>query len=182
MGTLGWISSGCLRTLADISNRCRKGHNRPSNPARVAEQSRPGQSADDGGQQRHTIGKIGGPADATRRDGNRDALADTDTQLVIDTIGTRTAREHPAQILAAAAPFFVATTATALFHHDFGLLSVHCPDHAAYRTTVALHGHQRRSGAVSSNGRNLSATASRARKMRERTVPIGQSMMPAISS
>ena len=84
-------------------------------------------------------------------------------------------------MLATAATLFVTTAAAALGNLDMCTVGVHRTDHGADRARFALH-HQRRSGAVSSKGRSLPATASRARKMRERTVPIGQFMMPAISS
>lgn len=50
------------------------------------------------------------------------------------------------------------------------------------RRQLFAYGYHLRSTEVSSNGRNFSATASRARKMRERTVPIGQLITTAISS
>lgn len=90
--------------------------------------------------------------------------------------------KHLRQILTAAAPFFMTTTATAGLNLDDRLIAIHRANDGADSTHFLTHAYQRRSGAVSSNGRSFAATASRARKIRERTVPIGQSMMAAISS
>lgn len=108
-------------------------------------------------------------------------IADRSTNPVFDAKGWWTASEHPGQLLTAAAAFLVAASA-ALLHFDGSHPGVNGPDHRMSDVVFFLHIHQRLSGAVSSKGRNLPATASRARKMRERTVPIGQFMTPAISS
>ena len=85
-------------------------------------------------------------------------------------------------MLAAAPALFVAASATALLDLDQRITAVKRTDDGADDAGSFVHRHQRRSGAMSSSGRSLAATASRARKMRERTVPIGQSIMAAISS
>jgi hypothetical protein len=108
--------------------------------------------------------------------------------------GARRRAEQLAEAVATAAPRLPAATATALVDADGRLLSSrqsrspgirHHQDllFASCRRVMSLTAaYHRRSAAVSSRGRNFSATASRARKIRERTVPIGQLIASAISS
>jgi len=182
MGFVRGISSHRPRTTPHIKHGPGKGQRAPADAARIAEQRVAKERADDGREERHAVGEIGGAADAAGGDGNGDALADRRAKRIIDAKRARPASEHPAQILAAAPPRFMAAAATARIHHHLGLISVQRADHAAHRAAPLFHAHQRRSGAVSSRGRRRKARVSRARKIRERTVPIGQSMMPAISS
>lgn len=140
-----------------------------------------GCSGDDA-KQRQAIGQIG--ASPHRTAGNRDGDGFTNgcPARIIDPIGLLARAEHLGEVLAAAAAFFVAATATALLHFDDRLPAIQGAHHAADRTDLILHCYHRRSGAVSRRGRSLAATASRARNMRERTVPMGQFMICAISS
>jgi hypothetical protein len=97
-------------------------------------------------------------------------------------VGLRATTEHLGQLLPAAAALFMATATAALLYLDFGLNTVDCPNHASNCQIQSRHAYQRLFSEVSRSGRNLAATDSRARKIRERTVPMGQFMMPAISS
>lgn len=140
-----------------------------------------GRSGNDA-KQRQAIGQIG--AASHRSAGNRDGDGFTDGRpaRIIDSIGLLARAEHLGEVLAATTAFLMATAATALLHFDDSLPAIQGAHHAADRTDLILHSYHRRSGAVSRRGRNLAATASRARNMRERTVPMGQFMICAISS
>lgn len=67
-----------------------------------------------------------------------------------------------------------------LVEEDFCLILEHLPVHQ--RRNFLFHHHHLLSSLVPNNGRRLAAIASRALKILDRTVPIGQSITAAISS
>ena len=121
-------------------------------------------------------------ADAARDNTDRYAIADVGANRIFNKVGFLAATEHLGKLLATASTFFMATSATPMFNLDVGKFAVQIADNRLDCGLLSDHAHQRLSAAVSNKGRNFPATASRARKILERTVPIGQSMMEAISS
>ncbi len=119
----------------------------------------------------------------TVRHGDQDAFSGLGTSSIFNPELPWTATEHLGEGLATTTARFLATSATTLRHLDQGHFAIERANDALHLIDCCVHRiHQRRSGAMSSKGRNFPETASRARKIRERTVPMGQSMMPAISS
>lgn len=142
--------------------------------------------ADDGTtnhpEQRDTVGQISRLSDATGHRGDDHLVTDMRSDRVVRLVGPRSAAKHLRQLLPATPPLFMATPTPSLLDFDQSPTIFQRPNGATDGDQFIIHAYQRLSGAVSSKGRNLLATASRARKMRERTVPIGQFMISAISS
>ena len=110
-----------------------------------------------------------------------DTLADTRPPGIGNEVNPRRRTQHAREILSAATPAFVAASTPFLCYLNQGLVPLYLAHDGRYDSNH-FHHHQRRSGAVSSKGRSFAATASRALKIRERTVPMGQFMICAISS
>ena len=182
MGAGHRISSAAPRQKANAGKRQGESAGGAGNATEVAGLPGSEQRTGDGCGQRQAIGQIRGTADASGGDGDRHALASGSAEPVRDPVGARAAAEHLCQLLAAAPALFVTASATTLLDLDQRITAVQRTDDGVDDAGPFVHCHQRRSGAISSSGRSLAATASRARKMRERTVPIGQSIMAAISS
>lgn len=136
----------------------------------------------DGAQQGDTVSQIRCPPNATRRSGNDHPVANPRSDRVIRLVGFWTATKHLGQLLPAAAALFVTAPTASLLDFNKGNAAIKGANDATNGDLFRRHGYQRLSGAVSSNGRSFAATASRARKIRERTVPIGHFMISAISS
>ena len=183
MGALGRISRATFRPMTHEQHGDHEPGQSPEHAARIAVKGRSQQGTTNSGKQRDSVGKVGCLAHTAVGNGDGHAFADTGPEIVVHPVTPWPAGEHPGQALSAATALLMTSPTTALLDLDLSLPTVNCPDHAANRATAfVVHAHQRRSGAVSSKGRKRRATASRARKMRERTVPIGQFMMLAISS
>jgi len=182
MGVTGRISSVSIAVSADENERSNQTGCGADHPAKVATQGSTDDCAGNGAEQRRAVGQIGSSRHRASGNADGDPLADRCATGVFNQIGFRAATEHLGQLLAATTARFMATTTAAVFDFDYRLRAIQGTDDALDRACFAVHGYHRRSGAVSSKGRSFAATASRARKIRERTVPMGQSMMPAISS
>lgn len=170
------------RTETDITKSQGQTQSGTENRTAIPRRHPAQQSRADHGQERNAIRQIGRSAHVAGRDRNTDPLPDLRPDPVVDTIGSGAAAEHLRQVLATTPALLVAAAATALLNLDDGLPTLQPPNDGEDSVRFPVRAHQRRSGAMSSRGRSLAATASRARKIRERTVPIGQSMMLAISS
>lgn len=155
---------------------------RPGVTAETVSQQRTGNQA----QQRQAVGQGRIAAECPGREEDADPVPGLCPYGIPHPVLARRAAEHLGELLAAATAGFVTATAAAAFHLHQGEIPVQPGDPADLRALCPdCHdpvGYQRLSGATSSRGRSLLATASRARKMRERTVPMGQSMIRAISS
>ena len=182
MGVTGRISSVSITVSADENIGGYESGSSTDHSAQVATHGRTGQCADNRTKQWRAVGQIGSSCYRASGNGDGDTLADRCATGVFDQIGFWAAAEHLGQLLSATAARLMATTAAAVFDFDHSLRAFQRTDDALDRAGFALHAYHRRSGAVSSKGRSFAATASRARNIRERTVPMGQSMMPAISS
>ena len=182
MRAFGVISSLTLRTKTNEEKRQDQPSASPQYCTGIPAQGSPQDSTSDGRGQRYAIGQIRRPANAATGNGNRYSLAREGTKAVINSVGFRAIAKHLGKLLSAAATFFMAATTTAVLNFDHRLRSFDSANHAADSAFIGAHDYQRLSGAISSKGRSFAATASRARKIRERTVPIGQSMIFAISS
>lgn len=182
MRTIRNISRATTRTKSDIKNGKRQAANSPHHGTDIPSQRHAKDGPDNGCQQWQSIGKIRRASNAAGRDGHAHRVTDPRAGRVVDPICLVSAAEHLRQALTATASLLVAPAAAAGLDFNDGLTAVHRTNNGADGAHFLIHTYHRRSGAVSSKGRSLAATASRARKMRERTVPIGQSMMAAISS
>lgn len=170
------------RAKAHIGKRQHQSEHSSQNSPFVATHSPPRYGTKHQGQQWDAVGQIGCVTDTAGVSRETDFISDLRSDPIIDAISLGAAAEHLRQLLATATPFFVTAATTAVLDLDDGLPTIQRPNDRRDGARLPMLAHQRRSGAISSSGRNLAATASRARKMRERTVPIGQSMMLAISS
>ncbi len=136
-------------------------------------------------EQWNPVNQICGSPDSSRCNGNFDFVTNPTGDRVVEAIGFGASTKHLCQLLTTAPSFFMATSASLLGNFDDGLVAIECTHDGAYSGYfMSLHrqDYQRLSGLISSRGRNFAATASRARKIRERTVPIGQFITWAISS
>ncbi len=182
MGVTGRISSVSIAVSADENIGGYKSGSSADHSTQVATHGRTAHRAGNGAKQWRAVGQIGSSCYRASGNGDGDTLADRCATGVFDQIGFWAAAEHLGQLLSATAARLMATTAAAVFNFDHSLRAFQRTDDALDCAGFPLHAYHRRSGAVSSKGRSFAATASRARNIRERTVPMGQSMMPAISS
>ncbi len=182
MGAAKRISSipFCMKT--DISKRAHQTSQCPGYPPNVPLQLHTNHGTTDGAQQGDAVSQIGSPPNATRRRGNDHPITHNGSDGVISLIGLRAAAKHLGQLLPATSAFFVTAPTAPLLDFDKCISAVKRTNDATNGDLFCRHAYQRLSGAVSSNGRSFAATASRARKIRERTVPIGHFMISAISS
>lgn len=179
---LGVIKSGPA-TPTNVCKRQRQTAKRSQYGAEIAVQRTAEHRAADRREQRQAIREIRRPANASLTDGNLNPIAHLGTDVVADPIGFGGCTEHLGQVLPTATALLMTTTTAALGDLDHCITAVDSADDCFYRTLSFTHAcYQRLSEATSSKGRNFAATASRARKIRERTVPIGQFIMVAISS
>lgn len=182
MGVTGRISSVSIAMSADKNIGGYKSSSSTDHSAQVATYGRTGHRAGNGAEQWRTVGQIGCSCYRASGNGYGDPFTNRSATGVFNQVGFRAAAEHLGQLLPATAARLMTTTAATVFNFDHSLRAFQRADDALDRAGFALHAYHRRSGAVSSKGRSFAATASRARKIRERTVPMGQSMIPAISS
>ncbi len=182
MGTLGEPPGIAPRTKYDIQEGNEQSASGAEYGQAVTAQGGTKRGTADGCDKRHAIGQICRAPHAARCDGYGYPVTNSGADRIFHAIAFLSAAEHLGQLLAATAALFVTTSTTALVDDDMGLFSIQRLDACKNGRLFCIHGYQRLSEAVSSKGRSFSATASRARKIRERTVPIGQSMIPAISS
>src|SRR6185369_1053653 len=182
MRTIRHISRATTRTNPDIKDGKHQAANSPQHGSAIPIQRHAEYGPGDGCQQRQSISKIRRAPNAAGRDGHSHLVTGLGPRWIVDPICLVPAAQHLRQALASTAPLLVASAAAACLDFNDGLIAVYRANNGADSAHLLIHIYHRRSGAVSSKGRSLAATASRARKMRERTVPIGQSMMAAISS
>lgn len=181
-GQLGVIKSAPA-TPTNICKRQRQTAKRSQYSAEIAVQRAAEQRTTDRRKQWQAIREIRRPANASRPDRNHHPIAHLGSDVVADPIGLGGRAEHLGQALPAATALLMTAATAALGDLDHCIAAVDSADDRLYRTLAFAHaGYQRLSEATSSKGRNFAATASRARKIRERTVPIGQFIMVAISS
>lgn len=135
----------------------------------------------DQSQQWKPIGEIRAPKYGPIRYADFDTLADTRSPGIGNAVNPRRRTQHARKILPAATTAFAAASTPFLCYFNQGLAPLYLAHDGQYDGNHFRH-HQRRSGAVSSKGRSFAATASLALKIRERTVPMGQFMIWAISS
>ena len=182
MRALGEISRLALGVRADVQKSQNQGANSAEHGATITGERRTDNRATDAGNQRNSICKISRMANTASSDSDRDAIANSSANLVIYLIGFWPCTKHLGQLLTTTTTLFVTSPTAAMLNFDECIRSFLRTDYCLDRGLFIIHAYQRLSGAISSNGRNFAATASLARKIRDRTVPIGQFMMPAISS
>lgn len=182
MWALGQISSIAMRPGNDIKECRTQPDSSTNHRTQVASerctQCRPGDCCG----QRQNIGQIRSTTDAANRDCDLYTITNISTDCVFDPIGFRATAEHLGKMLPSASALFMAAPASALLYFHVHPFAIQGTYDGLNSVLFGTHAYQRLSEAVSSKGRSFPATASRARKIRERTVPMGQSMMPAISS
>lgn len=182
MRTIRNISRATTRTKSDIKNGKRQATKSPQDSTDIPIQRHAEHGPSNGCQQRQSISKIRCASNAACRDSHGHLVTGLGPRWIVNPICLVSATEHLRQALTSTAPLLVAPATAACLDFNDGLIAVYRANNGADSTHLLIHAYHRRSGAVSSKGRSLAATASRARKMRERTVPIGQSMIAAISS
>ncbi len=137
--------------------------------------------ADKQAAKRQSVGEIGSAEEDALVDTDIHAITDTCSHLIGHAESARRRTKHPSDIVAPAPPLLVAASAARVSDFNECFATIDLTYDSRNRALSARH-HQRLSGAVSRSGRSLAATASRARNMRDRTVPMGQFMIWAISS
>ena len=182
MRTRSKISSRIRCTKTNIQDRQNEPQASASHGSQITPPLRTQCGTDDRCGQRNTIGQIRRLANRPSGDAHNDFIADSSTTMIVSQIGFRTCTKHLRQILSATPTLFMAPPTSTGLNLNQGSRPLKGTHNGAYFSFIFRHDYQRRSGAISSKGRNLAATASRALKIRERTVPIGQSIMLAISS
>lgn len=182
MRALNRISSLAPRTNTNIEKGSQQANSRTQHTSEVTPQGCTQGSPGNHREQRHAVSQIRRALNAAS--GNRDdhPLPNRCPDGIGNSIGFLAAAEHLGQLLTAAPALFMTSTATAMLDFNQSMVAVDCLDDPSSGAMRPIHFYQRRSGAISSKGRSFAATASRALKIRERTVPIGQFMLSAISS
>lgn len=182
MRTLEWRLRPTNRAKADIGIGENQAQADTSYGTGIAKKMRACNGPENNCHQWQSVSQICNASNISRGNRDNNTIAYSSPQGIFDPIGFLSIAEHLGQLLTTAPTLFVTATATTVLDFNDGFTSIQRTDCRADGTGLMIHDYQRRSGAISSKGRNFAATASRARKMRERTVPIGQSIMLAISS